>query len=120
MLFNRIVVKNYYNETYYMDDKYLNIYTNPTSKNIVINKRKTDKINNNNDEIFCKLCMLLLETNNKCVFLTTNNGRLYSTRPQFCPFSFFFIFFTLFTPIYTFTAFESPLVLFSWWRNKIS
>jgi hypothetical protein len=38
----------------------------------------------------------------------------------FTPFSFFHIFFTLFAPVFTFTAFESPLVLFSWWRNKIS
>lgn len=38
----------------------------------------------------------------------------------FSPFSFFYIFFTLFSPPFTFTDFESPLVLFSWWRNKIS
>lgn len=33
---------------------------------------------------------------------------------------FVYLILTLFDPIFTFTAFESPLVLFSWWRNKIS
>lgn len=41
-------------------------------------------------------------------------------RETFGPFSFFFIYFTLFSPVFTFTDFESPLVMFSWWRNKIS
>lgn len=39
---------------------------------------------------------------------------------QFSPFSFFYLYFTLFTPVFKSTDFESPLVLFSWWRNKIS
>lgn len=33
---------------------------------------------------------------------------------------FVYLILTLFDPVFTFTAFESPLVLFSWWRNKIS
>lgn len=109
MLFNRNLVKKYNNETFCMDDK-----------NDTLMETKFIERNDCNDEMFCKLCMVLFENSNKCVFLTTNNGRLFSARPQYSPFSFFYIFFTLFTPVYTFTAFESPLVLFSWWRNKIS
>lgn len=36
------------------------------------------------------------------------------------PFSLFYTLFILFAPTFKFTDFESPLVLFSWWRNKIS
>lgn len=43
-----------------------------------------------------------------------------SYKLQSHPFSLFYIFFIFFAPVFKFTDFESPLVLFSWWRNKIS
>lgn len=46
--------------------------------------------------------------------------RYRSYKTQSNPFSLFYILFILFAPVFKFTDFESPLVLFSWWRNKIS
>lgn len=43
-----------------------------------------------------------------------------SYKLQSHPFSLFYTLFILFAPTFKFTDFESPLVLFSWWRNKIS
>lgn len=65
-------------------------------------------------ELFSKLGLLKTRKHvNECPSQNSHNI-------LFGPFSFFFLYFTLFVPVFKFTDFESPLVLFSWWRNKIS
>lgn len=66
--------------------------------------------------------LVFLELSSEYKILQAPLYRGYSkfSKHIFGPFSFIHIFFFLFAPVFTFTAFESPLVLFSWWRNKIS
>lgn len=73
--------------------------------------------------VYCDILVMIVKVYSKYKFNMRNHDcHLGSkqSRPQFGPFSFFYIYFTLFAPVFTFTDFESPLVLFSWWRNKIS
>lgn len=73
--------------------------------------------------VYCDILVMIVKVYSKYKFNIRNHDCHFGhrqSRPQFSPFSFFYIYFTLFVPVFTFTDFESPLVLFSWWRNKIS